>query len=137
MSDHGHISRLREHPAINPASGPGKTPPRLGPWALGAEHAVAAEHCGAHGSGTSPDARAITHALLYVGAVIEGATERLAEDIDAVVAMLDDRLTSIEATIDVPGAPVPLWRRMLARLRRSDQSSGAWESGPDAYQVKH
>jgi hypothetical protein len=107
---------------VGAAPRPGKTAPRPGAWSLGAEHAAAAEDCCAHGSGLSLDAWAITHALLYVGAVIEGATERLAEDIDTVVAMLDDRLTSIEATID-PAIVLrpPLWRRALTRLcgRRS------------------
>src|SRR5262249_53453368 len=114
--------------AVDTATGPGKAATRAGPWPLAAEHAAAAENCCAHGSGLSLDAWAITHALLYVGAVVEGATERLAEDIDTVAAMLDDRLTSIEATIDGATAPVAMWRRVLAHLRRGDRGAGAWDN---------
>jgi hypothetical protein len=74
------------------------------------------------GAGTVAGARAITAALLYVGAAIEASTRRQADDTDALAAMLDDRLTSIEATIDAARAtPVPLWRRMTARRRRSEE----------------
>jgi hypothetical protein len=91
---------------------------RPGPWSPAAEHAEAAEKCCDQYSGTSVDARAITHALLYLGAVIEGAAERLSGDVDATATMLDDRLTSIEAVID-PAFVLPprLWRRILSRLR--------------------
>jgi hypothetical protein len=71
------------------------------------------------GAGTDAGARAITAALLYVGAAIEAAASRQADDTDTLAAMLDDRLTSIEATIDtvtMPPAP-PRWR-VTARLRR-------------------
>jgi hypothetical protein len=71
------------------------------------------------GPGTEEGARAITTALLYVGAAIEAAARRQADDTDIFAAMLDDRLTSIEAAIDAAAAgPAPLWRRMAARLRR-------------------
>jgi hypothetical protein len=74
------------------------------------------------GSGVHRDgARAITCALLYVGAPIEAAAERQADDADTLAALLDDRLTSIEATIDTAtAAPAPLWRRVTALLRRRE-----------------
>ena len=71
------------------------------------------------GAGADAGARAITAALLYVGAAIEAAGRRQADDIDILAAMLDDRLTSIEAAIDgATTAPAPLWARMTARLRK-------------------
>jgi hypothetical protein len=87
---------------------------RPGPWSPAAEHAEAAESYCEHHSGTSLDARAITHALLYLGAVIEGAAERLSDDVDTAAAMVDDRLTSIEAVIDPAVVVTPLWWRHVA-----------------------
>jgi hypothetical protein len=76
------------------------------------------------GADTDAVARAITAALLYVGAAIEAADRRQADDTDTVAAMLDDRLTSIEATIDgATTAPAPLWRRTTARLRKRKEQS--------------
>lgn len=71
------------------------------------------------GSCVSRDTRAITYALLYVGAAIEAASRRHTDDVDAIGALLDDRLTSIEAVVDpaiiVPR--VPLRARLAALVR--------------------
>jgi hypothetical protein len=70
------------------------------------------------GAGADGGARAITTGLLYVGAAIEAAARRRADDTDALAAMLDDRLTSIAEAIDAAWVlPLPLWRRVIARLR--------------------
>jgi hypothetical protein len=91
-------------------------PPITGPVPRG--YAEQAERYLEWGAGTDAGARAITAALLYVGATIEAAAHRQADDTDILAAMLDDRLTSIEATIDgATTAPTPLWARMTARLR--------------------
>jgi hypothetical protein len=86
---------------------------------------------------TDPGARAITAALLYVGAAIEAAAERQADDIDTVAALLDDRLTSIEAVIDPAflAAP-PLWRRVLGCLRAGPAGpAGAGQDTPAGSEV--
>jgi hypothetical protein len=70
-------------------------------------------------------ARAVTAALLYVGAAIEAAARRQADDTDTLAAMLDDRLTSIEATIDAATTtPAPF----LAVPDRPPAQ--AWGTGP-------
>lgn len=70
----------------------------------------------------SLDARAITAALLYVGAAIEAASARHADDADALAAMLDERLSSVIEVIDPAFvARPPLWRRALGRLRGQDR----------------
>ena len=77
------------------------------------------------GAGTSIDARAITTALLYVGAAIEAAAERGRDDLDALGALLDDRLGDLSEVIDpssmLPVRPErpPLWARLVGVFRRS------------------
>jgi hypothetical protein len=84
-------SPASEHPAAEARTAASAQARQPGPRSPAAEHTAAAEdYCKRHSS-TSLDARAITHTLLYLGAVIEGA-------IDAAAA-----------------APVPLWRRVFCR----------------------
>jgi hypothetical protein len=82
-------------------------------------HADAAErHLEPHH--VTDDTRAITHALLYVGAAIEAATQHRTDDADTLGAMLEDRLTSIADSIN-PAFIVPPrvpWRARLAALLR-------------------
>jgi hypothetical protein len=127
----------RPVPVLTGISGPRK-PGSRPVSSRAAGHAAAAESL-LGDLAASPHARAITSALLYVGAAIEDTAERMADDVDTVAAMLDDRLTSIEGAIDaVTAAPVPLYRRVRFRLRnrraRSRQeaghSSGRLRPGP-------
>jgi hypothetical protein len=100
------------------------TPPTHPPIAAPtpASHAEQAERYLEWGADTDAGARAITAALLYVGNAIEAAARRQADDTDVLAAMLDDRLTSIEATIeDATARPAPLWRRITARAPRLEE----------------
>jgi hypothetical protein len=86
-----------------------------------ASYAEQAERYLEWGADTDAGARAITAALLYVGNAIEAAAVRQADDTDILAAMLDDRLTSIEATIDdATTRPARFWRRITARARRPE-----------------
>jgi hypothetical protein len=60
----------------------------------------AAADCLEPGKPVSHDAAAITYALLYAGAAVAEASERRAEDADAMSAMLAERLGAIEDSID-------------------------------------
>jgi hypothetical protein len=74
----------------------------------------------------SNDARALLRGLLYVGATIESATDRLTVDLDGVAAAVDGRLQDITAAIDpsfVAPPRVP-WRYRLAALLRP--ASAGW-----------
>jgi hypothetical protein len=66
------------------------------------------------------DTRAITYALLSVGATIEAATDRLTVDLDALAAALDGRLQDITAGVDPSFAVPPRvpWRYRLVALLR-------------------
>lgn len=89
------------------------------------------------GSPTSPDTRAITAALLYIGAAIEAAAERAAVDGDDLAAMLDGQLDRITAAIDPAFVlPLPLWRRVLDRLRTGPAGpAGAGQDTPAGREV--
>jgi hypothetical protein len=68
------------------------------------------------------EARAITYALLHIGAVIADAAERHTADADTGFAMLDDWLDAISNAVDpsfILPSPRPLWARLAGLFRRA------------------
>jgi hypothetical protein len=77
----------------------------------------------------SDDARALLRGLLYVGAAIEAATDRRAEDADTITAALDARIQDVIEAVDPPYVltRAPLRWRLAALFR---PASAGWRE-PD------
>jgi hypothetical protein len=68
-----------------------------------------------------PGTAAIVSGLLSVATAIEDTAERMAEDLDTVAAMLDDRITSVEGAMDAVAAallpaPGPVYRNPVHEI---------------------